>query len=242
MREYKKENGRKSGGHKHGGKGRQEGHGRRRAAKKKNGAKNVARMVERNERLRSMLAEVAAKVPAPPVAFPTPRAFTLSSGFLEGAAAVKPFDEPEEAPPTERSPGAGRRDLVPFHAAVDVVEAVAALVTGEAVLLGEILATPPVRRNPADHLNNALTALVRHVVRGVSATPRDREPAKGLADRTLPPCRLAEANRVGEAAHDDQPFAPLRHSIEGDIEDGVLAVVSERVELPQEVPEACVER
>ena len=142
----------------------------------------------------------------------------------------------------EASAGDSRRNFVPCHSAVYVLEAVAALMAVELIFGREIFATTAVLRNALNQLHDPRCASLLQVVNRVAAISRFWKVADGVFNSQFALDRFGEWYFDSQAGDVDEPLPALRYTVLSCIQDILITAVSSVLHATAENLEAFVVR
>jgi hypothetical protein len=110
----------------------------------------------------------------------------------------------------------------------------------EPVVSGEVFAASAILGYAADHVVDPRAALLDHIVCGVAAPSRSRQPPDCVANRWPDSGFGGERDRGPPTAEHDEALASLGDSRKGGIEHGVVAVIPEDGKRGEEAGQALV--
>jgi len=112
----------------------------------------------------------------------------------------------------------------------------------ELEFLRKVSAASAVFRDKPDDIQNFRGPILRHVMHGVPALTRFRQPADRILNRFHLGGFAGERNCHAQPRQINQPASPLRNTVVGGVQYAMLSQVSEVLQLPAESPEPFVVR
>ena len=128
-----------------------------------------------------------------------------------------------------------RRNAVPGHPAIDVLEPISLGMAGQLVLFPEVLAASTVLRNQSDHGRDSRRPPFRRLVKHVVCSANSWHAGQRFAHCHGLRRPLADGGTTKSAGDDEQTASALRHPVLRNIHDLMAPLVSERAEVIDEL-------
>ncbi len=129
-----------------------------------------------------------------------------------------------------------RRDVLPAHTTVHVLETVGAPVARQLEAIIQIGATAPVLGDQFDESFYSFRAVLREIVERISAVPRLRQIANGFTNSSFSWSLAAERDGIASTRCYHQSAPTLGNAIVGGVENSMLCLVAHLAQLAEKEP------